>query len=113
MTVEEILTKEFSLRLGKVVVKDENLGITGKVVGIDLRYSMITVDTGEPTTAYVCKIVDCKPYLIKPQNLSEKDFERYKWLDSYGHGELFIDFCAEKNIDYKGLIEKSLAYEIN
>jgi hypothetical protein len=112
MTIEEILTKEFALRLGKVVVKDEKLEITGKVVGIDLRYSMITIDTGEEN-AWLSRIIDCKPYLIKPENLSEEKFDKYRWLDSYGNGESFIDFCTENNIDYKGLINKGLAYEIN
>lgn len=62
------------------------------------------------------KIEDCKPYLRSIDAMTDKERKRFRCLlreqelyDSYG--DKLIDWLNAHYIDYRGLIEKSLALE--
>ena len=127
---KELLLKDLCARLPYGVIvgystKDNPnvLDKMGKVIYVDIRFGMIQMQSesgisyGLPPSEFI------KPYLRPMSSMTEEEQKKYKLLANHCmctsigfiHLEvnLLINWLNANHFDYRGLIEKGLAIEVN
>jgi len=92
-----------------------------ELVGIDDRF-IYTLWRGERDKHSIqepCSIIDYKPYLRSMSSMTEEEIDEFTQFDVYADGEYVIpnykaiDWLNKNMFDYRGLIPKGLAIEVN
>lgn len=106
---KDLLLKDLCARLPYGVVYHRNDGANIKLNAIDVERGLLnyTDDIEER---------ECKPYLRPMSSMTEEekiDYQAFFNYDGVEYPEEYIDWLNKHHFDYRGLIEKGLAIEVN
>lgn len=109
----KLIKKDFSARIPhgvKFITWKE--GYEGSGISIIVGDAIGIVDDMIVTKNGSYDIRNCRAYLRKLSSMTEEENEEYTKRNLFGTHWDFVDWCNEKGLDYRGLIEKHLAIEL-
>jgi len=131
MTQEEkqLLLKDLCARLPYgVICRANEINLDGELLFINKIYNIVALYNDKATGKFdTCPIDDVKPYLRPMSSMTEEEKTKVNeliynresiftspvpvWVINESDIETYIDFCLERHLDWRGLIEKGLALE--